>query len=69
MSFLPMTIGDVHETLIDCLMIEGEFTEDFGPWKKGYKTIITWNFEKGVAEEFNDAGELINSVNLILGNS
>ena len=66
MSFLPMTVERCHESLIDCFMIEGEFTENFGPWTEGHKTTIVWDFEAGNAKELNDEGEVINSTDISL---
>ena len=66
MIFLPITIDTLHENQIDCLIVEGTMTRDFGPWLKGEERCLTFNFEKGTVTDFDDEGVAIVSVELEL---
>lgn len=65
-NFLPISIETCHEAQVDCLIIEGKMSEDFGPWKKDESRTLVFNFELGTVSEMNDEGIELNKVNIKL---
>lgn len=61
-NFLPISIEVCHESLVECLIIEGQMKENFGPWNKSDKVTLTFNFEDGTATEYNDDGDVVDQV-------
>lgn len=64
MEFLPISIDELHENTLDCLIVEGTMTKDFGPWKKGEDRTLTFNFEKGTVTEHDNWGVVKMEVNI-----
>jgi hypothetical protein len=63
-NFLPIDIEVCHEIQVECLTIEGTMNRDFGPWKANDAKTLTFNFEKGVCQEHNDLGEIVEEVDI-----
>lgn len=55
-DFLPIDINSFHESTLECLIIEGTMTRDFGPWKAGEYRTLSFNFDKGQVEEYDEHG-------------
>lgn len=64
--FLPISIDSCHESIIECLIIEGIMLEDFGPWSRGTAITLTFNFEDGTVTSYDDNGNIINQVRIKL---
>ena len=65
--FIPITneSWDQHDTM--AFSFTGEFTRDFGPWKKGDRAEgIFFDFENGEISEFQDDGTVIRKFKLVL---
>jgi len=65
-EFLPITVDEVHEVQIDCLIISGKMLQNFGPWKLNEYKVLTFNFDNGSVVEYNDEGIAINKINIKL---
>lgn len=66
MHFLPIATDFLHEDQINCLIVEGTITRDFGPWQKGEKRTLTFDFDKGTATEYDTDGSVLVDVKLEL---
>lgn len=52
--FLPINVETLHEADLSCLTVEGVMEKDFGPWKKGEKYYLIFDFDNGTVTEYND---------------
>jgi hypothetical protein len=43
---LPIESDTMHEAELDCLILDGIMTRDFGPWKQGERRCLTFDFVK-----------------------
>lgn len=64
MNFLPITVEFLHEITLDCLIVEGEMKETFGPWLEGEERTLTFDFEEGTVKEYAEDGSVVNSVTI-----
>lgn len=65
-EYLPIEVEDVYDSVVDCLIIGGKMKQDFGPWGIGSTRNLTFNFVKGIAQEFDDNGLELATVNFNL---
>jgi len=51
--------GDIviHETQVDCLIVDGTLKVDFGAWKAGEKACLTFDFLAETVAEYDDMGQ------------
>jgi hypothetical protein len=61
-SIIPITVEELHEDQIDCQLVVGVMLRDFGPWKKGERHCLTFDFIHGEVKEFDDEGAVIAEV-------
>lgn len=64
--FLPITLNTVHDIEVSHLTVEGTMIRNFGPWRQGEARTLTFNFDDGTCEEFDDYGRSLNKVDLFL---
>ena len=58
-ALLPLTISDLINDSVTCLIVEGVMSRDFGPWKKGEQKCLTFNFEEGIVREYCNDGVVV----------
>ena len=66
-KLIPMTVNQVYESALDCLLVEGRMTENFGPWHRYDFKTLTFDFVSGVVSEYDDNDNLLVSCKLKLG--
>lgn len=62
LSFLPISIDELHENTIECLIVTGVMLRDFGPWKRGQSICLTFDFSNGTVTHYDDDGQVLDRV-------